>query len=81
VFTPLNHPLPALLEAQIRCSINVDDPLLFGTSLLEEYELCRRQFSLSDEQLARVALCSIESSGAPSQLKATAAAGIGCWLL
>ena len=35
------HPLPQLLDAGVRLSINADDPLLFGPGLLEEYELCR----------------------------------------
>lgn len=42
VFESLDsHPLPALLDAGVRCSINADDPLLFGPGLLEEYGLGR----------------------------------------
>ena len=33
------HPLPALLAAGIRCTLNADDPLLFGPNLLDEYAL------------------------------------------
>jgi aminodeoxyfutalosine deaminase len=32
------HPLPALREAGIRCTINTDDPAMFGTDLGREYE-------------------------------------------
>ena len=64
-----DHPLPALLEAGVRCSVNGDDPLLFGPNLLEEYELCRNSLKLSDDQLAVVARCSIEASGAPDAVK------------
>ncbi len=46
------HPLPALLEAGVRCSINADDPLVFGPGCREEYELCRTELGLSDEQAA-----------------------------
>ena len=46
------HPLPALLEAGVRCSINGDDPLLFGPGLLEEYETARTALKLTDDQLA-----------------------------
>jgi adenosine deaminase len=74
------HPLPRLVRAGIRCSVNADDPLLFGRGLLQEYELCRTQFGLSDPELARVAACSIEASGAPGALKADARAGISRWL-
>jgi len=41
------HPLPALLDAGVRCSVNADDPLMSGSTLLEEYELCRREFGLT----------------------------------
>jgi adenosine deaminase len=74
------HPLPLLLEAGIPCSLNGDDPLFFGANLLDEYELCRDKLDLSDEQLARVARASIESSGAPAALKASACANIDAWL-
>jgi adenosine deaminase len=74
------HPLPALLDAGIRCSLNGDDPLLFGPNLLEEYQLCRNEMGFDDERLAFVARCSIEASGAPEALKRDAAAGVGRWL-
>jgi len=74
------HPLPALLAAGIRCSLNADDPLFFGASLLDEYQLCRDQLGLSDEQLAFIARCSIEASGAPPTLKLSAGADIDAWL-
>ena len=74
------HPLPRLLDAGIRCSLNADDPLFFGAQLLEEYELCRSRMGLSDEQLALIARCSIEASGAPADLKRRAGAGISAWL-
>ena len=48
----------ALLEAGVRCSLNADDPLLFGPGLLEEYELCRRTLGLTDGQLATIARAS-----------------------
>ena len=80
VCDPEAHPLPVLLDAGVRCSVNADDPLLFGSSLLGEYELCRSLFSMSDHQLAQIAANSIHSSGASRELKATAAAGIARWL-
>jgi adenosine deaminase len=74
------HPLPALLQAGVACSVNADDSLLFGVSLLDEYELCRAQFLLSDEELARVAQTSIRASAAPAELKKAAIGQIGQWL-
>lgn len=74
------HPLPALLEAGVRCSVNGDDPLLFGPGLLEEYDLCRNSLGLDDHAMARIACCSIESSGAPADLKARALDDVARWL-
>lgn len=75
-----SHPLPALLAAGVRCSLNADDPLLFGPNLLEEYELARTQLGLGDEALAHVARCSIDASAAPESVRAEARAGIAAWL-
>ncbi|HVM65594.1 MAG TPA: adenosine deaminase [Acidimicrobiales bacterium] len=77
----VEHPLPRLLDAGIRCSLNADDPLFFGgVGLLQEYELARDEFGLSDEQLAGIARSSIDASGAPQELKASANTGIDDWL-
>ncbi|HEY2429128.1 MAG TPA: adenosine deaminase family protein, partial [Acidimicrobiales bacterium] len=74
------HPLPALLAAGVRCSLNADDPLLFGPGLLEEYQLGRDRLGLSDDRPAFVAGCSIDASAAPADLKERAHAGIKAWL-
>jgi adenosine deaminase len=74
------HPLSKLLDAGIRCSINGDDPLLFGPGLLEEYQLCRDTLGITDTQLASIALASIECSGAPKDIVESATAGISSWL-
>ncbi|MEI2653273.1 MAG: adenosine deaminase [Microthrixaceae bacterium] len=74
------HQLVAMLEAGVPCSLNADDPLLFGPGLLEEYEVCRSEMGLSDDQLATIARASVGHSGAPDSLKATAAKDIDSWL-
>lgn len=74
------HPLPALLAAGVPCSLNADDPLLFGPGVLDEYELARREFGLDDEQLAAIARASIDHGGAPDGVKSAARAGIDAWL-
>lgn len=75
-----SHPLPALLAAGVRCSLNADDPLLFGPNLLAEYELARTSLELDDATLAHIATCSVDASGAPADLKQRARAGIAAWL-
>jgi len=74
------HPLPQLLDAGIRCSINADDPLLFGPGIREEYELCRADLGLDDTALAQIAAWSLEASGAPEQLITDSLAAIDRWI-
>ncbi|CAN5341323.1 adenosine deaminase [soil metagenome] len=74
------HPLVVLLNAGVRCSINADDPILFGPNILSEYELCRAVLKLTDAQLADCAWSSIECGGASAELKAKAKADIAAWL-
>lgn len=81
VFPSLDeHTLPALLDAGVRCSLNADDPLLFGPGLLDEYCLARDQMGFDDERLASLARASVECGGAPDDVKAAALAGIDGWL-
>jgi len=74
------HPLPELLDAGIKCSLNGDDPLLFGPVLLHEYELARTEMGLDDAALASIARASIAGSGAPADFKASALRSIDDWL-
>jgi len=75
-----SHPLPRLLEAGVRCSINADDPIIFGPDILAEYELCRQTLGLTDAQLAACAWTSIEATSASAEVKADARARIDAWL-
>lgn len=75
-----SHPLPALLDAGVRCSINADDPICFGPGVLEEYELCRSAFHLDDEALAAVARTSLTSGALPDAHLATALSAVDTWL-
>lgn len=74
------HPLPALIRAGIACSVNADDPLVFRTTLLKEYELCRTIIGLDDTDIADVARSSIAFSGASDEIKQRAIAGIDRWM-
>ena len=74
-----DHPLGALLDAGVRCSLNADDSLLFGASLLDEYQLCRDAFGFDDERMASIAGASVMASGAPDESKATAVAAVAAW--
>ena len=75
-----DHPLSALLARGVACSINADDPLLFGVGLLDEYTLCRDILELDTTALAGCARASIEHSGAPIELKTRSQGAIDRWL-
>jgi adenosine deaminase len=75
-----DHPWPRLLAAGVRCSLNADDPLLFGCGLLDEYELCRAEIGLGDPELAAIAAASLEASGASADLVDRGLTGIRDWL-
>lgn len=74
------HPLPRLLGAGIPVSLNADDPLMFGSGILGEYEVARNVFGLDDATLASIAASSIRASGAPADVKSSALAQIQNWL-
>ena len=74
------HPLPKLLERGIPCTINADDPLLFGNTLLGEYELCRDELQMDDATIAKCAKYSFEHSSAPEEIKTKNIAMIEKWL-
>lgn len=74
------HPLPALVDSGVQVSLNADDSLLFGCSLLSEYELARDAFGFSDRRIAAIAGSSIAHSTAAEPLKSAAEIGIRRWL-
>ncbi|MCE1174398.1 MAG: adenosine deaminase, partial [Propionibacteriales bacterium] len=64
------HPLPAMLDAGLLVSVNSDDPAYFGGYLDDNIDAVRRQFDLTDAQLATLAANSIEASFLPPAEKA-----------
>lgn len=60
------HPLPLLLEQGVTVTIGSDDPPMFGTSLLREYQLARDVLGLTRAQLLAVLEAGIRASFAPA---------------
>ena len=75
---PKSYDGPPLAGARI--ALAADDPLLFGTRLVDQYEIAREVHGFDDTELAGLARGSIDASRAPSDVKARLHAGIDAWL-
>jgi adenosine deaminase len=73
-------PLRTLYDAGSSIALGADDPLLFGSRLLDQYEAARGAQGLSDEQLADLARMSISASTAPDDTKTRLLAHVDDWL-
>jgi adenosine deaminase len=73
-------PIPVLRAAGARIALGADDPLLFGSRLVDQYVLVRDTFGLSDAELAELARDSVRASLAPVGLRDRLLGGIDAWL-
>jgi adenosine deaminase len=73
-------PLKTLREAGVSVALGADDPLLFGSRLLDQYEAARTVHGFSDEGLAELARCSVRASRAPEGVRTRLLADIDAWL-
>ncbi|MGO1283562.1 MAG: adenosine deaminase [Brachybacterium sp.] len=72
-------PLRRLVEAGAEIALGADDPLLFGSRLLDQYETARA-IGFDDAELAELAAASIRISAAPEQVKERLLGGVRDWL-
>ena len=81
VYADARHvPLRTLLDAGATVALGADDPLLFHSRLLAQYEVARRVHRLDDDELARLARSSVDASRATSATRTRLHAGIDAWL-
>src|SRR3954453_3812870 len=57
-----NHPLKQLYDAGVVVTINSDDPPMFGTNLLREYEIAADLLGLDEHGIAELARTAVRSS-------------------
>jgi adenosine deaminase len=74
------HPLPAMLDAGLLCSLASDDPSMFHAPLADEYARVRETFGFDDARIAELAANGVRASFAPEPLKAELEAAIEGWL-
>ncbi|GAA0948031.1 adenosine deaminase [Nonomuraea longicatena] len=73
-------PLRRLFDAGVPIALGADDPLLFGSRLLPQYELARAVYGFSDAEIAELARQSIRASAAPESVRAELLKGVDEWL-
>jgi adenosine deaminase len=74
------HPLPRLLEAGLRVTLNDDDPSMFSSRLADEYATVRERFGFPDERLAELSLSGARASFADERTKAALERDVRAWL-
>lgn len=77
---PADVPLRPLLDAGARVALGADDPLLFGSRLLDQYVTAREHHGLDDVELADLARSSFAGSRAPDDVRLRALADVDAWL-
>lgn len=73
-------PLRALVDAGAVVALGADDPLLFGSRLVAQYETARAVHGFDDAALADLARSSIRASRASTATKHRLLAGVDAWL-
>lgn len=74
-----DHPIDRLRRAGVAVSINTDDPVLMGASLVGEFALCSKAFGWSDDDLRALARNSIGASFANADIKARLNEALASW--
>ena len=55
------HPIPRLLRAGVFVTVGSDDPAMFGTSLVHEWDVLHRKLRLTREEVLRVGRNTLEA--------------------
>lgn len=76
----VTHPLGAMLDAGLPCSLASDDPSMFHSFIADEYEVCRRVLGFDDERLATLARNGVAVSFADDETKAELESAIDTWV-
>ncbi|NHA70182.1 adenosine deaminase [Phycicoccus sp. CMS6Z-2] len=72
-------PLRRLLDAGATVALGADDPLIFGSRLVDQYAIARDAHGIDDAGLAALARSSFAASRAPEEVRASALAAIDAW--
>jgi adenosine deaminase len=64
------HPLKSLMEAGVSCTINTDDPFIFGNTVNDDYRALAREGGFTAEELVRLVRNGFEAALLPEERKA-----------
>ncbi|GAA0613230.1 adenosine deaminase [Sporichthya brevicatena] len=73
-------PVRTLMTADVPVALGADDPLLFGSRLVDQYVIARDVHGCTDAELADLARHSVEGSLAPEETKYRLRGRIAAWL-
>ncbi|MCW2606904.1 MAG: adenosine deaminase, partial [Frankiales bacterium] len=73
-------PVRVLRAAGVGVALGADDPLLFRSGLVAQYEAMRERQGLTDEELADLARCSVRASTAAPPVQQRLLTGVDAWL-
>ena len=73
-------PIAAFQQAGVPVALGADDPLIFGTRLVGQYEILRDVHGLDDHTLADLARQAVCAATAPTEIAERLLAGIDAWV-
>ncbi|MDR1633371.1 MAG: adenosine deaminase [Bifidobacteriaceae bacterium] len=73
-------PIRAILATGAQVTLSADDPLIFGSRLVDQYRMLREVHGFADQELAALAETSVLASRATESTKRRLADGIRRWL-
>jgi adenosine deaminase len=80
VFSSLAQvPVIPFQQAGVPVALGADDPLIFGTRLVGQYQILREIHGLNDQTLADLARQSVRASTAPAGVTKRLLADIDVW--
>jgi adenosine deaminase len=62
------HPLPALLREGVPVCLNSDDPHLFGIDLVNEYQVCAREYGFGEAEFSAMNTAALRHSFLPAEI-------------
>jgi adenosine deaminase len=80
ISSPPRCPCGALVEAGVAVALGADDPLLFGSRLVDQYAMARDVLGFDDAGLAELARGSVRAARMPAALRTSTLNAIDDWL-